>query len=55
MLADKLSETKRAEREAKEAHKAALQADKQKAQNVPCIAVLLKIPNESCHVSPTCM
>ena len=30
MLLDKLAETKRAEREAKEAHKAALQASKQK-------------------------
>jgi len=34
LLADKLSETKKAEREAKEAHKAALQASKQKNQDV---------------------
>jgi len=34
LLADKLSETKKAEREAKEAHKAALQASKQKNQEV---------------------
>ncbi len=34
VLADKLSETKKAEREAKEAHKAALQASKQKNQEV---------------------
>ena len=37
-LPDKLAETKRAEREAKEAHKAALQASKQKSHEVTRVA-----------------